>query len=55
MKKIYNSPVITLTQVTFVAFVLGGSAKGSYDDSSVKNEGTENMSRRNRWDYDNEY
>ena len=51
MKKIYNSPVITLTQVKTVAFILGGSAKGGYNRDSISKEDDEDLSRQNRWDY----
>ena len=55
MKKIYSSPVIRLTQIRPFAF-MAGSAKGGYDDSSIKDEDPEDMSRQNVWSFnDDEY
>lgn len=53
MKKIYSTPVIRLTEIRSHG-LMAGSAKGGYDNSSIKKEGTEDMSRRNNWFFDDD-
>ena len=54
MKKKYSSPVVILAEVRPFAFILG-STTGTYNPNSLKNEGTEDMSRQSNWDVDDEY
>jgi hypothetical protein len=55
MKKIYNSPVIRLTQIRQFT-LMAGSAKGGYDPNSVTKEADEELSRRKAWSFnDDEY
>lgn len=53
MKKIYSTPVIRLTEIRSHG-LMAGSAKGGYDNSSIKKEGPEDMSRRNNWFFDDD-